>query len=163
MRLCFIPPLVTFINSLLFSLQSAFFSMLLGLGMYVFANCPVEHVMGVSYVDGVADSQYTPPCSASVGCACDSSYMPVCFNNQTYFSPCHLGCTDWNDDEKMIPASNCSCAFAYDPEVVLPWDAEEPKTDHIYSGEVVVTQGFCSEQQCGSGMLVLLVFSFAYL
>ena len=36
-----------------------------------------------------------------------SSIKPVCLNNQTYFSPCHAGCTQEAVDDTI---AGCGCA-----------------------------------------------------
>lgn len=51
-----------------------------------------------------------PTCSSH--CHCDSvSYTPVChtLTQKTYFSPCHAGCTSYNETSKTY--LNCSCAI----------------------------------------------------
>ena len=53
-------------------------------------------------------SNLTNVCNS--GCACDGvPYSPVCNidTQSTYFSPCHAGCTSW--DEKSRIYSNCTC------------------------------------------------------
>ncbi|GMI31172.1 hypothetical protein TeGR_g2479 [Tetraparma gracilis] len=149
---------------------SAFLSMCIAGLIYVTASCPTEEIVGVDYVDGVATSMVDPPWVAEAGCAAcynpadvpegtkpGASYMPVCYNKTTYFSPCHLGCVDWDDDEKMILASNCSYTVGRGnaTDEFNPLDSP----DSPYHGEYIVKEGWCPEQQCSSmGIILLLMF-----
>lgn len=71
----------------------------------------------------VLDNSRPQPCN--MDCNCDFvKYTPICgFNNQTYISPCHAGCTDsetLEDGKKQY--SNCAC-IANVEEPTLPTSA----------------------------------------
>lgn len=82
--------------------------------------------------------------SCNSDCYCDDiSYTPVCnrFTNQTYFSPCHAGCKEF--DAKQNLYTNCSCSTS-------PKDSSETYTKQLRelnSDKIIVEVGSC-ESDC---------------
>ncbi|XP_059045934.1 solute carrier organic anion transporter family member 74D-like [Achroia grisella] len=65
-------------------------------------------------INGVSNSEYTQPnCSEHCGCNSEAyGYSPLCLvpGMNTYFSPCHAGCTTTDEIGGLITFHNCSCS-----------------------------------------------------
>jgi hypothetical protein len=72
-------------------------------------------------------------------------------------SPCHAGCSFWNDDNDVVYADNCTCADATN----LAADVEFLETTFNPDQLPVVTAGYCSGDQCANLMMILLIFFLA--
>jgi len=114
-------------------------------------SCPQAEIIGVGSSVGAGQWEVgTPSCSedgAGMGCDCDQSFYPVCVANQTYFSPCHVGCTDWDEELDAVNKTMCSCAV-----------------DGVFGeDEGLVQSGYCADQQCANLGAILLVMFFVIL
>ena len=103
----------------------------------------------------------TPSCAIDSfgggGCGCNQAYYPVCFNNQTFYSPCHAGCSFWNDENDVVFADNCTCANANN----LSDDIEFLETEFNPNQLPAVEAGYCSGDKCSNLMMILLIFFLA--
>jgi hypothetical protein len=107
-------------------------------------KCDQFDVVGANFDEGTTT---TPECSEAGGCDCDQSYYPVCYEGQTYFSPCHAGCTDWITDDASefmdtVNASLCSCLVV----------------GGNLTADSIVEAGYCEEHQCANLGMILLTF-----
>mmetsp|Transcript_11504 Transcript_11504/g.23577 ORF Transcript_11504/g.23577 Transcript_11504/m.23577 type:complete len:700 (+) Transcript_11504:176-2275(+) len=122
---------------------------------FLFIGCEQPDVIGANLETGLT---FTPDCALDTNgtnCGCDQAYYPVCYNNRTFFSPCHTGCSYWNDDIGAVYADNCTCADASIEGLTFD------ETDFNPTGLPVVEKGYCKDDQCGSLMMILGVFFIA--
>lgn len=73
-------------------------------------SCGTRQVVGVTHPYPTVFSDFEPELIAdcNVDCHCTPEFMePVCLNNQTYFSPCHAGCTQESINGTI---AGCGCA-----------------------------------------------------
>jgi hypothetical protein len=124
-------------------------------------TCDQANVIGADLTTG---STTTPSCAADPfggDCGCNQGelqpYYPICFNNQTFYSPCHAGCSFWNDENDAVFADNCTCADS----VNLPADLEFDVTDFNPNQLPVVKAGYCSGDQCQNLGMILIIFFLA--
>lgn len=81
---------------------------------YIFISCTN------SYIAGDYNGKMTTPfCSRSCLCDDDIRFSPVCPENsvQTYYSPCHAGCSDDYIFNGQRIYGNCSCGIDTEIEV----------------------------------------------
>lgn len=79
--------------------------------------------------------------SCNTDCYCDSiSYAPVCnrVTNETYFSPCHAGCKEFDAKENLY--TNCSCSTNKN-------ENSESFTRQPKSDQIIAETGSC-ESDC---------------
>lgn len=73
-----------------------------------FIQCPSAPLKGLQ------GSEYTQPeCSHDCGCESERyGFAPVCDfdDRKTYFSPCHAGCSDYENYNGVLVFNNCTCA-----------------------------------------------------
>lgn len=83
-------------------------SYMIGQVVYMFLTCDNN-----SLLNEFGALNLTATCNSK--CSCDSvSYSPVCHepSGETFFSPCHAGCNEWNEDSKTY--SKCLCGGSSD-------------------------------------------------
>lgn len=80
------------------------FASVLGQISYIFLSCNHNNML-----TEIGTLNLTAECN--VNCSCDAApYSPICHEatGTTYFSPCHAGCVEWDDNSKTY--GNCGCA-----------------------------------------------------
>lgn len=82
----------------------------LGMVILMFVGCPVEDFVGLE--NGPDGKHFVEVCNRTCGNCDDSAFAPVCGTNaRTYFSACHLGCsnvTNFKEENKLV-FSDCEC------------------------------------------------------
>lgn len=109
---------------------------------YIFIDC--KH----NSVAGAYNGKLTIPfCSRNCLCDPDISFTPVCPENgvQTFFSPCHAGCSSERivNDQRVF--ANCSCGI--DTEISLNGDG------------VFATEGACGYFDCQKFWIIFQVLT----
>nr|XP_053649345.1 solute carrier organic anion transporter family member 74D-like [Cherax quadricarinatus] len=82
----------------------------IGMVILMFVGCPPENFVGV--VEDESGKHFTPVCNRTCG-ECDATtFAPVCdLQGNTYFSSCHLGCSNATlfKETNQLVFSNCDC------------------------------------------------------
>ncbi|XP_052757077.1 solute carrier organic anion transporter family member 6C1-like [Galleria mellonella] len=77
---------------------------------------------GVEDLAGIENNEYTQP-SCSQQCNCNSEvygYTPLCVDGtNTFFSPCHAGCSAAGEIGGLITYHNCSCSNSASDNAVM--------------------------------------------
>lgn len=81
----------------------------MGMIAYVFLGCPANDNHGPILQNGELNTVL--PCNTN--CSCDYvKYSPVCYEGQTFISPCHAGCTSVTIANGSKIFSQCGCVPA---------------------------------------------------
>ncbi|XP_073991021.1 solute carrier organic anion transporter family member 74D-like isoform X1 [Rhodnius prolixus] len=92
-----------------------------GLISYAFLGCPTKEPKGVILQSGELNSNQ--PCNEE--CHCDYvKYSPVCANGESFISPCHAGCRNYqllSNGSKIF--TDCSCVQNMTSETGAPLPA----------------------------------------
>ncbi|XP_071535324.1 solute carrier organic anion transporter family member 74D [Panulirus ornatus] len=82
----------------------------IGMVILMFVGCPPEDFAGL--VEDENGKRFTPVCNRTCGECDTSTFAPVCDRlGTTYFSSCHLGCSNATlfKDSNQLVFSNCDC------------------------------------------------------
>lgn len=113
---------------------------------FIFIECKHNSIAGA-----YGNKLFTPFCSRSCVCDPDIRFTPVCPENgvQTFYSPCHAGCTADRIANGQRVFTNCSCGI--DSELAL-----------INDGVSFATEGACGYIDCQKLWIIFqFLFGFA--
>lgn len=114
-----------------------------GMGILMFVGCTMDDFAGLAkQSDGL--TKFVPTCDPT--CDCDrNKFNPLCgADGQTYFSPCHAGCSNYTMvDGKVSTFSDCQCI-----------------SSNITGFETLntATSGYC-DLECNNFWLYMILFS----
>ncbi|XP_069156183.1 solute carrier organic anion transporter family member 74D-like [Procambarus clarkii] len=82
----------------------------IGMVILMFVGCPPEDFIGL--VEDESGKHFTPVCNRTCGDCDATTFAPVCdLQGKTYFSSCHLGCSNATlfKESNQLVFSNCDC------------------------------------------------------
>lgn len=110
---------------------------------YIFIECSHKSIAGA-----YGRRLTTPFCSRQCGCDPDIRFTPVCPENgvQTFYSPCHAGCSSESIVNGIRTFGNCTCGV----------DSVISLTD---DGVSVATEGACGYKSCQNWWIIFQTLS----
>lgn len=110
----------------------------IGMGLLILMGCPMDDFAGIAKTD--SGMELSMPCNRTCECD-DTTFAPICTSEaQTYFSPCHAGCSSLShlgNQVGELEYSNCECL----------------------GPGITATTGYC-QLECNNFIMYVCIFSF---